>query len=791
MDVQGIDRLYQRAQSDLSGKEEEDRRNKAAAQERLDEFRQKLTLIIEQKVQDLSAAERFALATAVWERPNNVILGSRGPCSQQDSVMARMRILLLAAHLGHKKALEQIVYLAGNINYAVCLTESERKTIAVSAWIWAALSQSAPADDSTIKIEAKHIFAWLEQGAAKKDPDSIFALAEAYILGRGVERDVEMSYKLHTIAAALGHSESRARSISIAKAYGISDTQRTLPDNLADTKLIAAVPDPSASKQVAAPHSVLSGHYIDNRDGTVTDTTTGLMWMRFALGQTWDGNTGVGKAQRYSWEDAKSLHKDFAGSGLWRLPDIEELKSIVVPEKKAPAIDSSAFPNTPSLGFWSGSASANDMKSAWSVRFTSGYAIGDHRAFGNCVRLVRSVQSPWKDYEAEHRATREGVPFASQPTNAVTEVKPGGFEVIERNGENLLPVPAELDLHADVLAEEVTHQVTNDHFVDNGDGTVTDTSTGLMWMRCAFGQIWDGTTCTGDALAYKWKEATALRQRFAGFDNWRLPDLDEFESLITPLQDESFFDKETFPNSPKSDFWTSSFSAYDSLNAWSLSFEHGHAVNIGRDNACHVRLVRAGNRDKDVEVNRLRAQQSMARKMPVVAEQDSLSQTQEIIKRLELLESNFTSAIGRMESLLEHPAFNQTAVRVNVNPIVRDPSLNAAYVGDLHRKLTNAVQLEMLKRAITSEIQRPASPATYTSLSQFLHGLIELEDISLADLRQHLLPLDLLPSAVIEEINEIAFDLVGEAALEEDGDRVIVYREVLVRVLKTWDAASA
>jgi hypothetical protein len=177
--------------------------------------------------------------------------------------------------------------------------------------------------------------------------------------------------------------------------------------------------------------------------------------------------------------------------------------------------------------------------------------------------------------------------------------------------------------------------------------------------------------------------------------------------------------------------------------------------------------------------------------VPIVAEEDFLGRAEEIIKRLESLESMFISALGRMESLLEHLGLNQAAVCAVVDPIGRDPALNAADVDELHRKLTNAVQLEMLKRAVRSEIQRPASPATYTSLPQFLHGLIELECISLVELRRHLLPLDLLPSAVIEDINERAFDLVGEAALEEDGERVTVYREVLVRVLETWDALSA
>lgn len=39
-------------------------------------------------------------------------------------------------------------------------------------------------------------------------------------------------------------------------------------------------------------------------------------------------------------------------------------------------------------------------------------------------------------------------------------------------------------------------------FTDNGNGTVTDTKTGIMWKRCAEGQIWTGSTCSGTAAGY-------------------------------------------------------------------------------------------------------------------------------------------------------------------------------------------------------------------------------------------------------------------------------------------------
>lgn len=60
--------------------------------------------------------------------------------------------------------------------------------------------------------------------------------------------------------------------------------------------------------------------------------------------------------------------------------------------------------------------------------------------------------------------------------------------------------------------------------------------------------------------------------------------------------------------------------------------------------------------------------------------------------------------------------------------------------------------------------------------------------ITLRELRSILLPLDLFPGAVIDDINERAYDLTCEAALEEAGDVVSVQRGVLLQVLAAWDA---
>ena len=59
-------------------------------------------------------------------------------------------------------------------------------------------------------------------------------------------------------------------------------------------------------------------------------------------------------------------------------------------------------------------------------------------------------------------------------------------------------------------------------FVDNGDSTITDNATGLMWMQDddGNGMLWE------DALTY------AENFNFAGYTDWRLPDAKELQSII-------------------------------------------------------------------------------------------------------------------------------------------------------------------------------------------------------------------------------------------------------------------
>ena len=132
-----------------------------------------------------------------------------------------------------------------------------------------------------------------------------------------------------------------------------------------------------------------------HNDGTVTHNSTGLMWMRCSLGQTWDGSTCTGAASTFTWQNALGAAQshNFAGHSDWRLPNKNELASLVEQRCVSPAINSMIFPSPPTGGsFWSSSPNADVSDSAWGVDFDSGAVYYNDLNGLNRVRLVRAGQ---------------------------------------------------------------------------------------------------------------------------------------------------------------------------------------------------------------------------------------------------------------------------------------------------------------------------------------------------------------------------------------------------------------
>ncbi|MDQ6993126.1 MAG: DUF1566 domain-containing protein, partial [Mariprofundus sp.] len=74
----------------------------------------------------------------------------------------------------------------------------------------------------------------------------------------------------------------------------------------------------------------------------------------------------------------------------WRMPDREDLRTIVDYGGGTPSIDTGYFPNTSAVDFWSSASDASNSGQVWAIMFgASGLDIFKAKATAQHLRLVR------------------------------------------------------------------------------------------------------------------------------------------------------------------------------------------------------------------------------------------------------------------------------------------------------------------------------------------------------------------------------------------------------------------
>jgi len=140
-------------------------------------------------------------------------------------------------------------------------------------------------------------------------------------------------------------------------------------------------------------------------------------------------------------------------------------------------------------------------------------------------------------------------------------------------------------------------------YADNGNGTITDSATGLIWQKCSAGL---GTTLgncsTGSISSYTWSSAISYCEglTLGGRSDWRLPNINELGSIIDYTKSiNPTINSTAFPNtqsfSPSVfqsfNYWSSSTYAQDTDSAWSVNFSVGLVDYSDKTNGYYVRCV--------------------------------------------------------------------------------------------------------------------------------------------------------------------------------------------------------
>jgi len=114
------------------------------------------------------------------------------------------------------------------------------------------------------------------------------------------------------------------------------------------------------------------------------------------------------------------------------------------------------------------------------------------------------------------------------------------------------------------------------------NGVVSDNYCGLMWQQK-----------TGKKNI-TWQEAIGYckKIKLAGYNNWRVPKIDELMSLINKNGFAISINTKHFPDTIEGFYWTSSDDKNDKSQVWLVFFDNGFGHHSYKDRKGHIRCVR-------------------------------------------------------------------------------------------------------------------------------------------------------------------------------------------------------
>ncbi|MCK5642463.1 MAG: DUF1566 domain-containing protein, partial [Gammaproteobacteria bacterium] len=228
--------------------------------------------------------------------------------------------------------------------------------------------------------------------------------------------------------------------------------------------------------------------YKNNGDGTVTDLNTQLMWQN-----------DPGEKMTFRQAVARASRCRVGGYKDWRLPSIKELYSLIL------------FSGTDPDPMSGNTSSEKPFIDRRYFKFR----------YGNTARGERIIDSQFATSTIYRSTTMQGNKTMFGVNFADGRIK--GYPAGSMRGRG------EKTYH--VMYVRGNSDYGKNDFKDNGDGTVTDKATGLMWMKIDSGKLKAGTAKDG---TMDWRQALdwAENLEYAGYSDWRLPNAKELHSIV-------------------------------------------------------------------------------------------------------------------------------------------------------------------------------------------------------------------------------------------------------------------
>lgn len=171
---------------------------------------------------------------------------------------------------------------------------------------------------------------------------------------------------------------------------------------------------------------------------------------------------------------------------------------------------------------------------------------------------------------------------ATSTDTGYSGLDPADLSLLNIDDEWKLSNTGQTSSYTATFGEDSDYLINPPSYTDNGDGTITDNNTGLVWQT------------TDDDTIRTWSDAVDYcNNNTAGLPGtaWRLPTVLELYTILNSNTYDPIINA-LFTGTDSSDYWSSTAYADDTNNAWHVDFYDGVTNNSVKTSSNFVRCVR-------------------------------------------------------------------------------------------------------------------------------------------------------------------------------------------------------